>query len=374
MPGNSRAKVIETIRTRRAQITEAWRKRVSTLPNVSRIPSPSVADHIPEFLHELATWLAGKTESPSQAYGRLVQGHALQRLSYGISLATLLDEYMILREVILTELLAVESDADVRAALVDVNLALDGAIAQSVHAFAARREEVRERFVSILGHDLRNPLQALMLGAEQILANPACGQPAHARLASAIHRGADRMARMIRDLVDFALGHLGGGIPTVLATCDMGEICRECVDELRAAHPDRTLALSVRGDLKGSWDRDRVLQLISNLVSNALVHGHDPISVKVWEEADREAVVVAVHNGGPPIPADAVPTLFEPFRRGAKASRGGLGLGLYIVNQIALAHGATVEVTSTVEEGTMFTLRWPRTPLTVVPRPDQPQA
>lgn len=355
----------------RDRITEAWRQRVLAIPELARLPPAAISDHMPEFLTELATWIGGDHDAAPRAFDKLVQGHALQRLGHGVDLSVLLEEYAILREVILVDLLAVPSDDVLRQALIQLHQALDLAISESLRQFTLRREQLREQFVGILAHDLRNPLQALMMGAESILVNPDCGQPSHARLAAAVRRGGDRMARMIRDLADFARGHLGGGIPAVPQTCDMGDICREAVDELRASHPDRDLRLSAPGQLVGSWDRDRVLQAISNLVANALVHGEDPITVRVFEEPDRQHVVTDVHNRGVAIPPAQLHTLFDPFSRGSKARRGGLGLGLYIVQQIALAHGAACNVTSADDDGTRFTIRWPRTPLSEVPRPYQ---
>jgi signal transduction histidine kinase len=166
------------------------------------------------------------------------------------------------------------------------------------------------------------------------------------------------MGRMISDLVDFSLGELGGGIPCVPETADLGEICREAVDGLRASHPERAIALEATGAFIGSFDHDRVAQVISNLVTNAVVHGGDPITIRVHEASDH--VVTEVHNLGTAIAAEALPSLFDPFRRGPRARRGGLGLGLYIVQQIALAHGATCIVDSTNDHGTTFRIAWPR--------------
>ena len=350
----------------RAQITSIWRRRAETIPEIASLPPGVLVDHLPEFLHELARWVDGEREARDRAYLHLTQGHAMTRLGHGVDLGTLLVEYQILREVLLTEILAnVPTDAN---GIVGVNRALDLAVSEAVRRFALHRDEIRERFIGILGHDLRNPLMALTLAAETILATPNCTQPAHARLASAIRKGGDRMSRMISDLVDFALGQLGGGIPAVPQSCDMGEICREAADELRATHPDRDIKLELRGDLRGAFDRDRLVQVISNLVANALVHGHDPIVVRVYESDDRQFVVTDVHNAGPAISAETIATIFDPFRRGAKAKRGGLGLGLYIVQQIALAHGAHCTIESN-EQGTTFRIPWPRAPLDQVSRP-----
>ena len=356
---------------KRAEITEAWRLRVGAFPDLSRMPPSAIVDHMPEFLGELAQASAGDTEATRRAYARLVGGHALQRLGFGVELSTLLEEYAVLRQVILEHLMGAGQGESFRGELLVLERTLDHAIVESVRTFAARREQVREQFVSVLAHDLRSPLQALLMGADSILQQPDCGVPVHARAASAIRRSAERMNRLVADVIDFARGQLGGGIPAIPVTCDMAEVCREVADELRVAHPDRALTVEAEGDLVGSWDRDRLFQALSNLVTNALIHGRDPIAIRAREAPGREAVTTEIHNGGPPIPQEVLPSLFEPFRRGKAARPGGLGLGLFIVQQIALAHGAECRVHSTEGDGTTFSIRWPRTPLSEVPRPYQ---
>jgi signal transduction histidine kinase len=358
----------------RAEITDEWRRRVAALPGLARLPTSALVDHLPEFLYELAQTSDGDSEAARRACERLINGHALQRLGFGVDLATLLEEYAVLRQVILAHLLdAVPADCQ-REELLMLDRALDLALVGSVRTFAARRDELREQFVGMLAHDLRSPLQALTIGAEKILRQAACGVPGHERAAAAIRRSAERMRRLISDVIDFARGQLGGGIPAVPVTCDMGEVCREVVDEARVTHPARELSVVASGDLIGSWDRDRLLQALTNLVSNALLHGDDPIELRAFEGSDRQSVTTEVHNAGPPIPDDVMPTLFDPFHRGKAAKPGGLGLGLFIVQQIALAHGAECRVRSSAGEGTTFSIRWPRAPLTEVPRPYQSAA
>jgi signal transduction histidine kinase len=139
-------------------------------------------------------------------------------------------------------------------------------------------------------------------------------------------------------------------------------LCEEVVEEMKQAHPDRAIRVEAAGDLRGDWDPDRVEQVISNLIGNAVTHGTGPVRVTGRDEGDE--VVTTVHNQGPAIPAAAIPTLFEPFTRPAPAAEGarrkGLGLGLFIAGEIVQAHGARISVTSTAGEGTTFTIRWPR--------------
>lgn len=231
-----------------------------------------------------------------------------------------------------------------------------------------RIEEAREQFIAILGHDLRTPLTAIMGGAE-LLRDDALPEP-QAGVVIRIARSARRMEAIIRDVMDFARGRLGGGIPVTPTPCDLGRICAEVVDELRLAHPSREIHFEGRGELHGTWDEARAGQVMANLIGNSITHGTDPIRVSA--HADGDDIVTTVHNPGTPIPAGVLPSLFEPFVQGENipdARPHGLGLGLYIVSEIVRAHGGTIAVSSTEASGTTFEIRWPRTP-----RPPPPPA
>jgi PAS domain S-box-containing protein len=221
-----------------------------------------------------------------------------------------------------------------------------------------RVEQAREQFIGILGHDLRNPLSAILMGVELLGDLPA----PYADVIARVGRSAHRIEAMIRDLLDFARGRLAGGIPVAPQRCDLRGLCEEVVEEMQQAHPAGTLSFEAAGDLRGQWDPDRVEQVISNLVGNAVAHGTGPVRVTCRGEGDE--VVTTIHNEGRAIPAAAIPTLFEPFTRPAPDVDGvrakGLGLGLYIASEIVHAHGGTLSVTSTEGEGTTFTIRWPR--------------
>ena len=223
---------------------------------------------------------------------------------------------------------------------------------------AAAEETVRFRdhFVGIVGHDLRNPLTAIITSA-QLLLRYGSLDARQARVVGRISTSADRMARMIDDLLDFARTRLGGGFPIHPRRIDLQEVTERTVEELLFAHPDRSVKVEAEGDLWGSWDPDRVEQVVSNLVGNALQHSDGEVRVSL--RGEREVVALSTHNGGPPIPRDVLPRVFEPGRRG-DARSGGLGLGLFIVQQIVLAHGGSIEVRSAPEEGTTFTAVLPR--------------
>jgi signal transduction histidine kinase len=350
-------------------IAATWEATVmERLPHLQRLERAIVIDHLPEFLVGLASWVDGDEATGRRGFEALAQGHALQRLGHGVNLATLSTEYQVLRNVILEHLLRVESSTAVRVSLVRLNDGIDYAVNEAIRRYSTRRDEIRERFVGILGHDLRNPLNALNLAAVAIASTP-CSEAKHHRMGATIQRSADRMMRMISDVIDFAHAHLGNGIPAVPKHCNMGDICEEAAQELRLGHPHRTIEVTGAGDLDGHWERDREMQALSNLIGNAVQHGQDPITIAVRESPDRLTVITRVSNGGAAIPKDLIGRLFDPFRQGDECAarlRTNLGLGLYIVQQIAMAHGAVCSVTSSSDQ-TCFEIAWPRVPDDLMP-------
>jgi signal transduction histidine kinase len=238
------------------------------------------------------------------------------------------------------------------------------ALMVTAHDITERRsaEEFREQFIGMLGHDLRNPLNAILLSAQQLQRKGLA--EAQASLNGRILTSGRRMERMIHQLLDFARARLGGGIPVTRVPGDLFEVCRRCVEELRASHPGQPLELEMLGDGRGAWDADRLEQVVGNLLANAFKHGAPGRPVRVRLEATGPQVVLCVHNEGLPIPPEELPHLFDAYRRAVRTrERGadtGLGLGLYITEHIIRAHGGTVDVVSTAEAGTTFRVRLPR--------------
>jgi len=223
-------------------------------------------------------------------------------------------------------------------------------------------EELRELFIGVLAHDLSNPLSAILSTADVILrrgALPEIEYKATARIASS----AARALRMIEQLLDFTRSRLGGGLPIRRGAADLAQICRLVLDEVQAAHPERRLLLDTKGDCAGEWDADRLAQLVGNLVSNAIDHGDSDTPVRTKAIGEGDAVLLEVSNQGAPIPPELLPTVFEAFRRRAAAgspSRG-LGLGLFISEQIVHAHGGTIHARSSAEDRTTtIRVRLPR--------------
>lgn len=217
----------------------------------------------------------------------------------------------------------------------------------------------RERFIDVLSHDLKNLVGIITNTAALLLAREIHTERG-ADMAARIMRTSERMSRMIRDLLDFTRVRLGGGIPVTLAPGDLATICEQVVDEFRAGHPDRQVVLGSTGDLRGEWDADRIAQAVMNLCKNADDYGTPGTPISVSVTGSRDVVEVAVQNQGPPIPPDQMAHIFEPYRRASeRRTSSGLGLGLYIVREVARAHGGTVEPHIGKDE-VAFVLRLPR--------------
>jgi len=221
---------------------------------------------------------------------------------------------------------------------------------------------LNEMFVGILGHDLRNPLNTIVTGA-RVLELRHGGEEA-VRTVLRIASAADRMTRMIEQLVDLTRARLGGGLGFARRrnVLDVGALVLRAVDELRGAHPERDVALERIGDCSTRGDADRLLQMFSNLIGNAVQHGPRGSAVSVRIQGGENEISVQVQNTGT-IPPDLLPTIFDPFRGRdtTSAKSGGLGLGLFISQQIADAHGGSLSVASSEPNGTVFTAQLPKT-------------
>ena len=224
----------------------------------------------------------------------------------------------------------------------------------------------QERFVAVLGHDLRNPLAAIEMGASLVREHiGASGDAAAVRATDRIGSSARRMSRMVEQILDLTRSRTGGGFKIEPAPMDLRVMLSAVVDELHAAYPDRAIALHSTS-IEGVWDRDRLEQVFSNLIGNAIHHGEAGTPITIEAKRSGDMIDIDVHNEGPPIPEGQRETLFSAFRRGDRDSRtpmtAGLGLGLYISRELVLAHGGDlVVVRSTRPEGTTFRVSLPGT-------------
>ncbi len=291
---------------------------------------------------------------------------ALRHLS-GFDMNQLGAEYRALRASVIrlwTKANMSQLDSAVIEDLIRFNEAVDQAIAESTARYAAEVALSRDTFVAILAHDLRSPLSAInMLGL--LLERTATTDNARSQ-AGQIQRSAREMGGMIRDLLEYTRTNLGKGIPVEPKDANISSICRAALEEVRSGHPAREFLLNVPEDLAGFVDSARLRQALSNLLNNALQHGDPGSAITLAARGEGDTLVLSVKNLGVPIPAESLQVIFDPLvQLSAKSAvkvempSTNLGLGLFIAREVAVGHGGTIDVTSTQEEGTVFTIRVP---------------
>jgi len=294
------------------------------------------------------------------------KGHANDRLVAHFSLTEMVSEYRALRASVVRRWRGaglVDSGAALEE-IVRFNEAIDQALTESIAWYASRTSRARELMAGMIAHDLRNPLGAITMSAHYLLRSEALKAPA-SKAASRILTSAGTMEKMVADLLDFTQVRMGGHLSVRPAPMSFRDVCKDAVSELRAFYPERTIELDVSDDLEGYWDAARLRQVVSNLVANSLNHGAPDSTVAVSASRSEKAAQLDVHNFGEPIPFENQADLFDPLKRlpdnAAHWRKGGsgLGLGLFIVKEIAQAHGGSVSVASNPDEGTTFTVQLP---------------
>lgn len=248
------------------------------------------------------------------------------------------------------------------------NEGMDKALAESVQRYSSEVAASRDMFLAVLGHDLRGPLSGIDMSA-MLLAKAGLADSARQQAAARIKRASRDMNRLITDLLEYTRTRLGAGIPIDRSVCDLGPVCEASLEDIRAGNPEQQFVQRMSGDLILQADAARMQQALSNLLSNAVQHGNRRSPVSLTADGEVDAIVVKVCNSGDPIPPDALQAIFEPLVQTPNASseahersRTSLGLGLFIVREIVLAHGGSITVESSVALGTVFTIRLPRAP------------
>ena len=244
------------------------------------------------------------------------------------------------------------------------NESIDQELAESVSHYTQKVSYSKDLFMGILSHDLRSPLSAISMSA-QLQLNAGTSKERQTVLATQIFECSSRITTIVNDLLDVTRARFGSGLPVIRAPMDMGIVSRQLVNEMQAGNPTRTINLEVSGDLEGVWDKARIGQVLSNLIGNAIQYSFKDSSIDVKVKGASEEVLLSVHNQGLPIPPEKFASLFAPLTRavtdeGDHPVEVNLGLGLYITEEIVLSHGGTIDVSSTKEDGTTFTARFPR--------------
>lgn len=305
----------------------------------------------------------GEKDAPHSGFNRVARLHAEDRLSQGFSINDVVAEFRSLRATVLRRWQKTSpGGAASFQEMIRFNEAIDQVLAESVRHYTYRSERIRDLFAGVLAHDLRSPLSAI-LNAGEVLLHDEGLSAAGVRAVAFVQRGATRMKQMIDDLLVFTRTRLGDALPVSFTPQDIGRICSNAVEEVRASYPDAPIELRLTGELRGKWDGSRLGQLVVNLLTNAVRYGVGAVVVEAG--AHDGQMTLTVSNEGNPIPEGALPTLFDPLTRAGPADRrgtaAGMGLGLYICRCIAFAHHGTLGVTSSAG-GTCFTVRLPCSP------------
>ena len=360
-------------------ILAEWETFARSLPTGGTMDVAALRDHAKEMLLVVAADLEqpqtdhaqdekarGERDAGEMRAATAAQAHGSGRAGSGFTIGQMVAEFRALRASV-TRLWSAQEPGVAATDLDDLirfNEAIDQAIAESVSRFSQAVAQTQERYLAILSHDLRTPLGAIITSMRFMLDAGGLEEP-HRTLVTRAGSSARRMNQMVLDLVEFTRTRLGDGIPIVRAEMDARRLVHDVVVEIAASYPDSTVQAETGGDLTGEWDGDRLTQVLTNLVGNAVQHGTAGAPIKVSARGLADVVTLSVHNEGPAIPADQQAAIFEEGRRAPGVrpqahDRRHQGLGLYIVDRIVAAHGGTVSVHSSAADGTTFTVRLPR--------------
>jgi len=326
-------------------LVSLWEHQVRhELPELAVLPRPALVEPIRAVMARAAAALAEDVRGVPD----VVAEHAQQRTHAGLGAAVVAGEYAWLRGVMIDAVFAVAPADAAHDSVVALQRVIDPWAAAAIATCLREVEATRERLVTILAHDLRTPLACIAMASELLTHDNQREAHLHAQITAA----AERMERMVSDMLDLARRGNAQELPVAPKPDDLGAICRSVVDEIAVANPHRAIEVSASGDLRGQFDRDRVAQALSNLVRNAIEHGIGVVHVRAVEERDRQSLVLDVTNMRAANASGALPVYTQ-------RADGRLGFGLYIVHKIAAAHGATC-THETTSVKTTYTIRWPR--------------
>jgi signal transduction histidine kinase len=354
-----------------------WEAFAATLlPAAADMDSQALRDHAEQILRAVCKDLEtsqndeqraqkskGLAAGPIDARNTAAEAHALLRAQGGFDVNQMTSEYRALRASVLHLWAKACEPSDIFVPdMLRFNEAIDQAVAESVAFFNAQIEKERNLLLGMLGHDMRGPLQVIQLTARYLSKADAATDVLTA--AARLLKSSASLKVLLDDLLDFNRTKLGLGITISPVPVDLAEAFSAEIEQLRVAHPGRSIGLEANSDVSGVWDINRLNQLLGNLVVNAIKYGAFSSSVRIVLEGLPAEVRFAVHNHGPKIEQSMLAQIFEPLKRGSdnqfvSGSEGSFGLGLYIAREIAMAHHGDISAKSDENE-TVFTVRLPR--------------
>ncbi|MDR0189473.1 sensor histidine kinase [Pseudomonas yamanorum] len=361
-------------------ILQAWEDFARTIVTPGAdLDRDALRDHAEQMLRAIIADLKTTQTMQEQADKSQGQGpvgkhetaaetHAVTRLLAGFTIDQMVSEYRALRASVLGQW-TTHVKAGTQLNIDDMtrfNEAIDQALAESIASYSRAVEASRNIFLGVLGHDLRTPLGAILLGSDILRKSEGIGARA-TKVATQIHTSVKRASQIVGDLLDLTRCQMGPGIPVNRTVLDLSPLCGRVVEEIRAFHPEASVRFEAKASVLGMFDGPRLEQVFSNILSNAVNHGdiHLPITVKL--SAIEDEVVFSVHNSGDPIPSDVLPFIFNPMGRFSQrlaidhGPTEGLGLGLFIASEIVTSHQGSIDVDSDSGRGTTFQVKLPIT-------------
>lgn len=362
--------VDEWVEFARTRVSPAQFFSREELADHARVLLLAIADDMRETQGAQARHEKSQGDHPGNApdITRMAHDHASQRFEQGFSFDHLVSEFRALRASVIRRWTrhVEQPDRHHLEELTRFGEAMDQALSESASLYSQKVDDSRNLLLGVLGHDLRTPLGVVHMSASYLLRTDTL-DGMQTKAAARILTSSERMAAMVKDILDFTQTAFGVTLPISPVPGNMGDLVRTIIGEVTTVFPESQIELALEGDLAGRWDAGRVGQLLGNLLTNAVQHGARKQPVIVRARGSTEDVLVEVQNKGTPLTAQAQKTLFLPLRQAPvaegerQAGASGLGLGLYITREIAVAHGGSIAVTSD-GDATTFSARLPRTP------------
>jgi signal transduction histidine kinase len=371
-------RLADFIRDNTEPVLAEWETFARGLPLGDAMDIAALRDHAKEMLGVIAADLSapqtpeqqadkaqGLSDAPAQRLPTAAQAHGAGRAESGFTVEHMVSEFRALR----ASVIHLWTRKQPPAALTDMedlirfNEAIDQAIAESITTYTHEVKQSKDRFLAILGHDLRTPIGAIITSTRFMLDTGELAEP-HKTLITRMESTARRMNRLVSDLLDFTRTRFGDRIPIVAARMDAARMVDDVAAEVRSLYPESVINVRSTGETHGYWDCERLMQAMTNVLSNAVQHGTPRVPIEVGLDGSAGTLTISVCNEGPVIPADRIERIFDGMKAldvpQADRDRRHLGLGLYIVDRIVRAHGGSITVQSSIDRGTTITVALPR--------------